>query len=181
MPIGTGWHLAGRWVVIAALVFWLACNPAVPPESNPPPANTPTPAPTVTQTPAPTPTPEPTPTPLPTPTATPKPTPMATPLPTTAPTSTRVPRPTPKAALPPTPSPPGPGQSQADRCKTGQIDVNHAAQGDLEEIIHIGPLRGPQMVELRPFASVKDLRRIEGIGPSRLADIVEQGLACVAR
>ena len=175
MPIGAGQNLARRWVVVAALVFWLACNPAEPPESNPPPANTPTPAPTVTQTAAPTPTPEPT------PTATPKPTPTATTLPTAAPTPTRVPRPTPTAALPPTPSPPAPGQSQADGCKTGQIDVNHAAQGDLEEIIHIGPLRAPQMVELRPFASVKALARIEGIGPSRLADIVEQRLACVAR
>ena len=51
----------------------------------------------------------------------------------------------------------------------------------MEDIIHIGPLRAAQMVGLRPFASVEDLARIKGIGPSRLADIIEQGLACVAR
>ena len=261
MPIGAGWNLAGRWVVVAALAFWLACNPAAtplpmgnagpaelpplgrapvlpdatapvvappqdlrlqpaptqseqtqpeisqelnpaePPEPNPPPANTPTPAPTVTPTatatppPTPTPlptttplptatptqTPEPTPTPLPTPTATPEPTPTATPLPTAAPTPTRVPRPTPTVALPRNPSPLGPSQSGKKGCRTGQINVNQAAQDDLKEIIHIGPLRAAQMVGLRPFASVEDLARIKGIGPSRLADIIEQGLACVAR
>ena len=51
----------------------------------------------------------------------------------------------------------------------------------MEDIIHIGPSRAAQMVGLRPFASVEDLARIKGIGPSRLADIIEQGLACVAR
>jgi DNA uptake protein ComE-like DNA-binding protein len=36
-----------------------------------------------------------------------------------------------------------------------------------------------QLRENRPFTSLDDLVRIKGIGPSRLADIKAQGLACV--
>ena len=35
------------------------------------------------------------------------------------------------------------------------------------------------MIQLRPFTSLDDLIRIKGIGPSRLADIKAEGLACV--
>ena len=35
------------------------------------------------------------------------------------------------------------------------------------------------MILIRPFTSVDDLIRINGIGPFRLADIKAQGLACV--
>lgn len=63
----------------------------------------------------------------------------------------------------------------SDRC----IDVNRAPVGDLERIIHIGTERAEQMTGLRPFRSVSDLVRIDGIGPARLRDIVAEGLACV--
>ena len=46
-------------------------------------------------------------------------------------------------------------------------------------IIHFGPVRAAEAVQLRPFSSLDDLVRINGIGPSRLADIKAEGLACV--
>jgi competence protein ComEC len=59
------------------------------------------------------------------------------------------------------------------------IDINKASIEQLQEIVHIGPERAQDVVNLRPYQSVEDLSRIEGIGPSRLNDIVIEGLACV--
>jgi len=59
------------------------------------------------------------------------------------------------------------------------VDVNAAAPQELELIIHIGPARAADMVQLRPFDSLGDLTKINGIGPARLADIISQGVACV--
>ncbi|PLR79749.1 MBL fold metallo-hydrolase [Bacillus canaveralius] len=58
------------------------------------------------------------------------------------------------------------------------VDINKAAPGQLQEIIHIGPARAVELQSLRPFNSVDDLRNINGIGASRIADIKKQGLAC---
>lgn len=63
------------------------------------------------------------------------------------------------------PTPDGPG------CDQAQVDVNSAPAGELDRIIHIGPVRAADMINLRPFNSVDDLTRISGIGPARLADI----------
>ncbi|MGA1105524.1 MAG: helix-hairpin-helix domain-containing protein [Ilumatobacteraceae bacterium] len=59
------------------------------------------------------------------------------------------------------------------------VDVNTASAEALDEIVHIGPSRAADIIALRPFTSVEDLIRVSGIGDARLADIVEQGLACV--
>lgn len=62
------------------------------------------------------------------------------------------------------------------------INLNTAPPEDLEVIVHIGPERASQVVELRssrPFRSVDDLERVNGIAAGRLADIKRQGLACV--
>lgn len=64
----------------------------------------------------------------------------------------------------------------------GCVDINTASIGELERIIHIGPVRAAEIVRLRelaPFASVTDLLRVSGIGAARLSQIVEQGVACV--
>ncbi len=45
--------------------------------------------------------------------------------------------------------------------------------------IHIGPARAADAIQLRPFSSLDDLVRINGIGPSRLAEIKAEGIACV--
>jgi competence protein ComEC len=58
------------------------------------------------------------------------------------------------------------------------ININTASVEQVQEIIHIGPERAQDLVNLRPFDSVDDLSRVDGIGPARLSDIKEQGLAC---
>jgi competence protein ComEC len=72
-----------------------------------------------------------------------------------------------------------PDFGQAD---SGCLDLNRTDLETLQEITHVGPERAVQIVALReqrPFASLEDLTRVEGIGPSRLKQIQEQGLACV--
>jgi endonuclease YncB( thermonuclease family) len=62
------------------------------------------------------------------------------------------------------------------------IDINSASQLDLMRIVHIDKVRSVEAIELRerrPFADVRDLTRVKGIGPSRVLDIEAQGLACV--
>lgn len=59
------------------------------------------------------------------------------------------------------------------------IDINSATAEELLRIVHIGPARAAQIIELRPFENLDDLRRVEGIGAARLADIKRQGVAVV--
>ncbi|MFA9479366.1 MBL fold metallo-hydrolase [Phycisphaerales bacterium AB-hyl4] len=66
-------------------------------------------------------------------------------------------------------------QSQTDDC----VNINEASEEDLQQIIHIGPARSSEIVQLRPFESVDQLTRVRGIGPARLRDIKDQGIACV--
>ena len=163
-------------------------TPTVSPTPTPTPVPTPIPMPVATPTPSPTPTlvptvtPEPvaTSTPMPTPTLvptatpvpSPTPTPVATATPTPAPTATPVPTVAPTPTPTPEPAPTG--------CREGQVDINSASMEELQKIKHIGPKRAEQMLELRPFSSVDDMINIKGIGPKRLAEIKEQGIACVA-
>src|SRR5690606_13877339 len=62
------------------------------------------------------------------------------------------------------------------------VDINTAPPEELRRIVHIDQIRAAEAVRLRaqrPFADVRDLMRIRGIGPSRIIDIEAQGLACV--
>ena len=61
-----------------------------------------------------------------------------------------------------------------------KIDINTAPLQDLIKIVHIGETRAQELISLRPFLSLDDLTRINGIGPSRLQDIKNQGLAWVS-
>jgi hypothetical protein len=61
----------------------------------------------------------------------------------------------------------------------GCVDLNTASLEDLERIVHIGSDRAQQIIDLRPWSSVDELIRIDGIGPARLADIQNEGLACI--
>jgi competence protein ComEC len=76
------------------------------------------------------------------------------------------------------PAPDASSAAASEGCEAGQVDINAAGSGHLQDIIHIGPDRAAQIVDLRPFADVQALQRIAGIGPARLADIVAQGVAC---
>ena len=77
------------------------------------------------------------------------------------------------------PAAPEPDPAADPPATAGCVDINTASLGELQRINHIGPDRAQQIITLRPFASVQGLSRVAGIGPARLADIVEEGLACV--
>lgn len=59
------------------------------------------------------------------------------------------------------------------------IDINSASEAELQSIKHIGEARAPMVIELRPFNSVDELVKVKGIAKGRLADIKEEGKACV--
>jgi len=61
-----------------------------------------------------------------------------------------------------------------------KIDINTAPMEELIKIIHIKEARAKGLISLRPFSSLDDLVRINGISESRIKDIKEQGLAWVA-
>ncbi|WP_188208144.1 MBL fold metallo-hydrolase [Alkalibacillus aidingensis] len=66
-------------------------------------------------------------------------------------------------------------EESVDHC----VDINSASYEELQEIIHIGPDRAQQIIDLRPFNRVEDLTQVHGIGGGRLGDIESEGLACV--
>ncbi|SEN54821.1 Metal-dependent hydrolase, beta-lactamase superfamily II [Mesobacillus persicus] len=69
--------------------------------------------------------------------------------------------------------------SEPNTSKTSCININEATFEQLQEITHIGPARAQELINLRPFESIDDLSRINGIGPSRIEDIKSQGLPCL--
>lgn len=58
------------------------------------------------------------------------------------------------------------------------VNINSASEVEVQRIIHIGPARSQDLIQLRPYQSVDDLRKIKGIGPARITDILTQGIAC---
>ncbi|MEN2768541.1 MBL fold metallo-hydrolase [Ornithinibacillus xuwenensis] len=68
---------------------------------------------------------------------------------------------------------------QNDTATDGCVNINTASYEAVQQIIHIGPDRAQDLIDLRPYNSVSDLERISGIGPARIADIQSQGIACV--
>lgn len=117
-------------------------------------------------------TPTPTGTPEPDPTATPEPSPSQQPSATPEPTATSVPEPTATEAPDPT--------VITARLPEECIDINTASAEELREIIHIDEDRSQQIISLRPFSSIDDLVRVNGIANERLQDIRRQGAACAS-
>lgn len=64
-------------------------------------------------------------------------------------------------------------------CNEGQIDINTASAGELEKITHVGPKVAGYIIEKRPFNSIDELVEVRYISEGYLADIKEQGLACI--
>lgn len=62
-----------------------------------------------------------------------------------------------------------------------RVDINSADIDRLQEIIHISERRAQELITLRPFDTLDQLTRITGIGPARLQDIKDQGLAHVKK
>ena len=62
---------------------------------------------------------------------------------------------------------------------TEKIDINTASLEQLDKIIGIGPVLAQRIIETRPFYSVDDLIKVEGIGEKTLQKIKDQDLAYV--
>jgi len=58
------------------------------------------------------------------------------------------------------------------------VATNTASFEEVGRIEHIGPDRAADLICLRPYTSVDQLERINGIGPARIRDIKAQGIAC---
>lgn len=71
-------------------------------------------------------------------------------------------------------------QPQTENLSSGNcVDINQASIEELQAITHIGKARAELLIQARPYNSVDDLSKINGIGPARLDDIKAQGVACV--
>jgi len=64
-------------------------------------------------------------------------------------------------------------------CGEGQVDINSASKGELEDLYLIGPVKAERIFNSRPFDSIDELVEIYGIGEKTLEGIIKQGLACV--
>jgi len=89
-----------------------------------------------------------------------------------------------EGARPPTPAPPAATTAipAPQPPSTACVDINTANATELQQILHIGAERAQQILTLRrqrPFGSVNELTRVNGIAAARLRDILAQGLACV--
>ena len=59
------------------------------------------------------------------------------------------------------------------------VNINTASAEEVQQITHIGPALATELIELRPFTSIDELVKINGIGSARVEDIKTQGLACI--
>ena len=59
------------------------------------------------------------------------------------------------------------------------IDLNAVSVAALTALQHVGEDRAAAIVEGRPWAAVRDLTRVHGLGAGPVLDIEAQGLACV--
>ena len=59
------------------------------------------------------------------------------------------------------------------------VNLNTASLEQLTRIVHIGPARAQQIMDMRPFVSLDELTQISGIDRNRLEEIKRQNLAFV--
>jgi len=59
------------------------------------------------------------------------------------------------------------------------VDINTASLAQLDTLVGIGPVYAQRIIDGRPYSSVDDLIRVNGIGEKTLQKIKDQGLACV--
>jgi DNA uptake protein ComE-like DNA-binding protein len=65
-----------------------------------------------------------------------------------------------------------------------KVNINKASSKELQEIIHIGPVRANDIIMHRKMYSagyrdIHELSSIPGLGAIRMADIINQGVATV--
>jgi len=59
------------------------------------------------------------------------------------------------------------------------VDINNATKDELQKITHIGEERAEEIIDLRLFDHIEDLDQVNGIGPARLDDILDENIACI--
>lgn len=66
-------------------------------------------------------------------------------------------------------------------CNEGQIDINSASLEKMMKIKWLGGtgVTAQKVIDARPFNSLDDLTKVSGIAEGKLADIKNQGFACV--
>ena len=66
-----------------------------------------------------------------------------------------------------------------DAASRSCINLNSASAEQLDTLPNIGPARAENIIQGRPWPSIKSLTRISGLGPSRIGDIRDSGLVCI--
>jgi competence protein ComEC len=75
---------------------------------------------------------------------------------------------------PATLGPPATGEADAKKVEKAEgrlIDINAATQAELESLPGVGPVIARRIIEVRPYRTVADLIRVDGIGEKRLEKI----------
>jgi competence protein ComEA len=72
-----------------------------------------------------------------------------------------------------TPRPPSPIQSTSknERLFPAKFDINTATEKELRLIPGIGPVMARRIIDARPFRSADDLKKVNGIGDKKYAEI----------
>lgn len=73
---------------------------------------------------------------------------------------------------------PNSGRAESATEKSDCININNASKEELMEITQIGEARAKDIIDLRPFSSIDDLKKVNGIGDKRIQEIKQQGIAC---
>lgn len=67
----------------------------------------------------------------------------------------------------------------SSECQDNQIDINTASLEELDEIVWVGLKTAQKIIDARPYETLDDLIKVNGIGDFKLVNITEQNLACV--
>jgi len=90
-----------------------------------------------------------------------------------APTATAATIPSPSLSVPDTASPAAsaPSPSKNERLFPAKFDINTATEKELRLIPGIGPVMARRIIDARPFRSADDLKKVNGIGDKKYAEI----------